>query len=107
MKNGISFCAVAGGPAFSREEEEVAARHFEHLYGALHQANPPPTPPGTEPLIQEMMSLWDREDGWEIAATLRKEERLLREHGEESWYEIEKEGVDQGGLEGQRRRGFR
>ena len=39
-------------------------------------------------------------DGWEIAVALWMEGRLLQENGEESWYKIEQESVDQGSLGG-------
>ena len=77
---------VAGGPG-SRREREVAVRHFVHLMWI--PAPPSPSPPGTEPSVQPVMSLWGREDRWEKAAALRRERGSLREHGEENWCEIE------------------
>ena len=54
------------------------------------------------------MSLWGREDRWEIAEALGREEEPLREHGEESWSETEYvKGIDQGDLGWQKIRGSR
>ena len=87
MKNGIGFGTVAGGPELSQEKREVAARHFVHLMWI--PAPPCPSLPGTEPSVHTVMSLWGREDRWEIVAALQREGKLLQEHGEESWCEIE------------------
>ena len=69
------------------KEKEVAVRHFVHLMWIPKPLSP--SPPGTEPLVQAVMSLWSREDRWKIAAVLQREGGSLREHGEESWWEIE------------------
>ena len=70
-----------------REKREVAVTHFIHLMWI--PAPPSSSPLETEPSVQAVMTLWGREDKWEIAAALRREEGPLREHGEESWCEIE------------------
>ena len=65
-------------------------------------APPCSSPPGTELSVLAVMSLWIREDRWEVAEVLRRERGSLRGHGEENWCEI---GLDQGGLGGRRIRG--
>ena len=32
-----------------------------------------PSPPGTEPSVQAVMSLWSREDRWDVAVVLQRE----------------------------------
>ena len=73
MKNGIGLGTVAGSPAFSREEEGGSSETLSTL-------NVDPSPPGTEPSVQAVMSLWGREDRWKVA-------RVITRAGREGYYE--------------------
>ena len=80
------FGTVALAQSPSEKQKETALRHFVHLMWIPAPSSP--SPPETEPSVQAVMSLWVREDRWEVAAGLQREGRSLREHGVESWCEI-------------------
>ena len=73
-------------PRAQSKRREVTVTHFVHLMWM--PAPTWPSPPGTEPSVQAVMSLWSREDRWEVAMVLSREGGSLREHGEESWIEM-------------------
>ena len=68
MKNGIGLATADGGPESTREREGGSSETLCTLN--VIPAPPSPSPPGTEPSVQPVISLWDRNDRWEIAAAL-------------------------------------
>ena len=87
MNNDISLSAVAGGSDSSREGEGGSSETLCTLN--VDSCICSPSLPGTEPSVQAVMSLWGWEDRIEIVAALQREGGSLREHGKESWHEIE------------------
>ena len=85
IKNGLG--TVAGGPESSREGEEGSSE-------TLRTLNVDPSITQSQPIRNRAISPGSgvpvgREDRWEVAAALQREGGSLREHGEESWCEME------------------
>ena len=58
MNNGINFGAIACGPATSREGERGSSETLISKFNVnKFNASPSPSPPGTEPSVQAVMSL--------------------------------------------------
>ena len=78
VKNGIGLGTAAGGPESNQEGEGGSNDTL-----CTFNVDLCPSPPGSKPSVQAVMSLWGRENRWEVAMALQREEGSLREHGEE------------------------
>ena len=76
MKNGIILGTVARGPESSREGEGGSSDTICTLN--VDPCTTLPRSPGTEPSVQAVMSLWGREDRWDVAVVLRREGIITR-----------------------------
>ena len=79
MENGESLGTVTGSPETSREREGGSSDTLCTL--DVNPCTTLPSPPGTEPSVQALISLRDREERWEVAVVLQRQGVFTRAWG--------------------------